>query len=161
MRLDKIINSLRDLTPQKRLELLGPELQKEKTEKGKEQILLLIEEAKEEQRSIEENLVKLEKVTRVEAEEPLLENIVQKEAIEEEQNNQKQRQIQRLYGLEDRKPADLYGREDLKFNEEDKQKSEYKQATEDRFTQEREQNFILDESKRLEKERKKYETGRV
>ena len=161
MRLDKIINSLRDLTPQKRLELLGPELQKEKTEKGKEQILLLIEEAKEEQRNIEENLIKLEKVTRVEAEEPLLENIVQKEAIEEEQNNQKQRQIQRLYGLEDRKPADLYGREDLKFNEEDKQKSEYKQATEDRFTQEREQNFILDESKRLEKERKKYETGRV
>jgi len=161
MRLDKIINSLRDLTPQKRLELLGPELQKEKTEKGKEQILLLIEEAKEEQRNIEENLIKLEKVTRVEAEEPLLENIVQKEAREEEQNNQKQRQIQRLYGLEDRKPADLYGREDLKFNEEDKQKSEYKQATEDRFTQEREQNFILDESKRLEKERKKYETGRV
>ncbi len=91
-----------------------------------------------------------------------MENIVEKEApLEEEQNARKQVEIQRIYGLEERKPQDVYGREEPKFMHEEKQKSEYKLATEDRFTQQREQSFKLDESKRLEKERKKYETGTV
>ncbi len=160
MKLDKLITLLRDLTPQQKLELLNSELKKEKTKKGKEQILLIIETAKIEQEDIEDKLRELSLKKQSKEEQPL-ENIVQKEAPpEEEQNSQKQVSIQRLYGIEEKKPQNIYGREELKFNLEDKQKTEYKLASEDRFTREREQSFISEEE-RLKRERKKYETGTV
>ncbi|MEK6953123.1 MAG: hypothetical protein AABX29_08990 [Nanoarchaeota archaeon] len=158
MKLDKLISSISELAPQQKLEVLGREIKNEKTEKGKEQILLLIESAKKEQEDIEERLREVVK----KPEQPL-ENIVSQEKppeIEETQNKQERDRLLRIYGVEERKPHELYGVEHTKTGQEEEKKSEYKLSHEDRFTQQREQNFISDEE-RLRRERKKYETGIV
>ena len=158
MKLDKLISSISELTPQQKLEVLGRELKNEKTGKGKEQILLLIETAKKEQEDIEERLREVAK--KPEQEQPL-ENIVQEKnpELDEVNNNKEKERVLRIYGVEERKPQELYGMEHTKESQEEK-KSEYKLSNEDRFTQQREQNFISEEE-RLKRERKKYETGRV
>jgi|SRR3989344_1155355 len=156
MKLDKLISSISELTPQQKLEVLGRELKNEKTGKGKEQILLLIETAKKEQEDIEERLREVAK--KPEQEQPL-ENIVQEKnpELDEVNNNKEKERVLRIYGVEERKPQELYGMEHTKESQEEK-KSEYKLSHEDRFTQQREQNFISEEE-RLKRERKKYETG--
>lgn len=156
MRFDKLTSSIADLTPQQKLEVLGKELKQEKTEKGKEQILLLIESAKREQEDIEERLKII--VKKPEEEKPL-EALVQEKPpeLEEIGNKQEKDRILRIYGIEERKPQDLYGIERTS-NQEEEKKSEYKSSHEDRFTQERGQNFISEDD-RLKRERKKYETG--
>ncbi|MBI2499146.1 hypothetical protein HYV88_02795 [Candidatus Woesearchaeota archaeon] len=158
MKLDKLVSSTSELTPQQKLEVLGRELKREKTEKGKEQILLLIESAKKEQEDIEERLREVAK--KPEQEQPL-ENIVQEKnpELDEVNNNKEKERVLRIYGVEERKPQELYGMEHTKESQEEK-KSEYRLSTEDRFTQQREQNFISNEE-RLKRERKKYEIGRV
>ncbi|MEK6934539.1 MAG: hypothetical protein AABW46_01545 [Nanoarchaeota archaeon] len=159
MNLDKIKESLQGLTPQQKLELLNKNLKNEKSEKGREQILLFIEEAKQEQLNIEANLKSLQVRTIERTREEQLENIVEEEQLAQTEQKRGE-EIQQLYGTkaQQNKTTGLYMRE-TQFYAENRSNRDYKPQESDRFTIEREQNLI-NPQKSLEKERRKYETGR-
>jgi len=163
----KIQDSLKGLTPQQRLEFLETTLEKEKNNKNKKQILTLIKETKKEQTLLEETIRQFESRKPLEEEkaEPL-ETMVEEEVAAQIQTK-KQEQPGQLYGLQptQSKPEDMYGAEKIQtkyISPERRKDSEYKSQPEfpsgARLTRE-EENLINTESHRLEKEKKKYETG--
>lgn len=153
---------LKNLAPQQKIDFLQ-ELLKNKKGKEKDQILTLIREAKQEQILLEESIRKFESRSRHEEhlpEEPL-ETIVEEEVAAQVQSKKEPTQ---LYGSPI-KPEDIYGSEKLQtkyLSPEARKNSEYKSQPEfpnrNAFTQE-ERNLINTESHRLEKQKKKYETG--
>ncbi|MEK6826496.1 MAG: hypothetical protein AABX90_02615 [Nanoarchaeota archaeon] len=165
MKIEKLQKSLKSLTHKQKLDVLKPLLLKEKNKKNKKQTQFLIKKIEDEKLILEEEIEKLQpKQVKEQKEEPL-EQIVQ-ESIEENPELKKQTTNLKIYGAEEKRPERLYGinnvKENIKYlSSAERKEQEYKFQPEglnvNRFTQ----DLSLDESKRLAKEKKKYETGTV
>lgn len=159
--MENLTDQLRILTPQQKLEFLEPLLKKKKG-KEKKQILTLIKEVKQEQSLLEESIRSLEKKRPIHEDHPEepLESIVEEEATTQAQ---KKEQPLQLYGSPV-KPGDMYGTERLEtkyLSSEEREKDKYKSQPEfpsGNILTSEERNLAGPE-KRLEKEKKKYETG--
>ena len=93
-----IQDTLKNLTPIQKLEILDKELEKAKSKKDKDQIKTLISGVKREQSVLEESLRQLETKKQEEPKEEHLEQIVEETAEEQPKGEKK-----------DTKPGDLYG----------------------------------------------------
>ncbi len=162
MKTDDLDQQLKDLTPQQKLSQLQKILEKERSQKKRKHLFSLIERVQHEQLLLHEGVRKLESSKKeAKKEEPeRLEALVEEEA----QKTQKKESPLKLYGNNDEKPTEhLYQREQVKgpIYATEKQQEQYRQAThqKERTTSE-EENLINSETHRLEKEKKKYETGR-
>lgn len=160
-----IQDRLKNLTPQQKLQFLEPLVRKKKGNE-KNQILTLIKEVEQEQTILEESIRKLESSrpreehTEGHPEEPL-ETIVEEEAASQAQK--KEEKPSQLYGAPPT-PQDIYGTEKIQtkyLSLEERKDKEYKSqpdfTPENRFS--REEESLINQEKRLEKEKKKYETG--
>ena len=167
MNLKKIQDSLLELTPQQKIEFLEEALDNEKNKDNKKQILKLIADAKEEQSTLEEGLRNIARQNpRQKEPEEDLEEIVAEEAVNLPEKKE-DKSIFSLYGVSQEKQAHQPYQvnnlqESIKYlSPEERKKGEYKSQPESlnapRFSSQQE----FDEAKKLEKERKKYETGRA
>ena len=168
MNIKKIQDSLRELTPQQKIEFLEASLSSKKNKKNKKQIISLITNAKEEQTRLEEGLRKIaQRKPKQEKPEEVLEEIVAEEASNLHLKKEEQK-IQSLYGISSEKQAkqqQTYGlnniQESVKYlSPEERKKEEYRFQPESLNASRYTQHQDFDETKKLEKERKKYETGR-
>jgi len=166
MKIDKIKDQLKDLTPQQKLEILKPLAEKEKSKKNKKEIQFLIEKINEERLVLEEEIEKLQtKPKKEENPEEQLEEIVD-ETIEENPQLKQQKDTLKPYGLEENKPESLYGTNTIKDNlkylsPNERKEKEYQSQPEGLNSREFFLHHTSDESKKAEKERKKYEAGTV
>ena len=165
MDINKIQESLKTLPPSQKLELLQSSLEKEKNKKNKKLLLYLIEKAKQEKSILEESISRLQKTdTKKEETEEPLETLVEEAA--QMQSKEQGAKSFRIYGANEQKPEELYGVEKLgakyltpELRKNKEYRSEPVHPHSDRFTLQEEQRLINSESHRLEKEKKKYQTG--
>ena len=152
MNIEKLKKELQGLTPIQKLGILRSLFKREKNEESRKRLFLFIEKAEKEKQLFDEELRNLESSAEQQEEEPL-ENIVE-QTIEENPELKK----------DEKKPTEIYGIDNIEKNIQylspaEREKTEYKFESSglqlNKFQEER----ILDESKRLEKEKKKYETG--
>ena len=152
--------SLKNLTPKQKLEFLNEKLNKEKNKEKKNEIKNLITIIKQEQALLRESIRQFESRRPPETTERRQEEPQEKQAepleeiIEEEAPPPQETKPTEIYGLGT--PRDKY------LSPDERKKDEYKfqpDLSRDRFTLEEQQNLINTESQRLEKEKKKYETG--
>ncbi len=145
MKLNKIKESLKELIPEQKIKILDS-LQDE--EKKKKEVQELLKEAKEEQRRLESSLRNIAEIVREKKQEQPLEQIVQQ--AQEEMPKKEQKSVKAIYGVEN----------NVKYlPSADK---EYKSSPEMRLTEvtHQERQNLINESERLEKEKKKYDTGK-
>ena len=152
MNIDNLQAKLKNLSSQQKLDILKPFIKKEKKEKAKKKLHLLIVKIEKEKEILDEEIKNLE-IRRQTQEEKPLENIIT-QTIEENPEIKKA----------EKKPTEIYGIDNVEKNVQylsptEREKREYKSTQEgimhSNFGWERE----TDESKRLEKQRKKYEIG--
>ena len=155
MQIEKIEESIKELTPDEKLKIIEPLLKKEKDKKKKATLFKIITKIKEEQRLIEENLQRLvEKPKKEENPRAHLETLVEEEA----QKMPKEETKLKPYGA-DIKPGRVYGiaQQEGPVYEQNKknQPPQYTQKPVG-LTSESEQNLIKSDSHRLQEDRKKY-----
>ena len=144
----KILESLKNLTPQQKIEFLQSKIENKKNKKSKKRILALIKEAKQEQKLLEETIRNFQKVTPItEKKEEPLEAIVEEAVTSQTKKEEKPSQ---LYGAQP-KPEDIYGLERLEskyLSNEERTKEKY-QAEPSGFSMAR---FTEEERKKLKKQ---------
>ena len=156
---ENIEQSLRDLTPSMKLEVLKERIHQEKNKKTRKLLLALEKKTEREQAAIEDSIKHLEHIRKTpeKGEEERLETLVEEEAVK---HPQKTTPLS-LYGVETKEVDRLYTREEPKgpiYSSREEKKKDYQPL--DRFTSEEGQNLINSEHRSLEKQRKKYETGK-
>ncbi|MFH1592780.1 MAG: hypothetical protein ABIB47_05430 [Candidatus Woesearchaeota archaeon] len=159
MKIDKIKERLKDLTPQQKLNILEPLFEKEKDKKSKKEIQFLIKRTEEEKLVLEEEISKLGKKPKKEEKEEPLENIVEETLEENPDLKRKTKDLQKLYSLEEKKPDNLYAVGDIKYLSSNGAKEQEYKAEPEGLNVDRFQEVHMSETKKLEKARKKYESG--
>ena len=167
MDIEKIKKQLKNLTPKQKLDFLNPLFEEEKDKEKKKELNLLIKKSQSEQLILDSEIKNFEQKIKIsenkEQEISSLENIIQ-ESVEENPNLAKDQKPMELYGTENLKPNLLYGANNIEKNinylsPQEREKEQYKAQPEALNVNRSFHDINLDESKRLEKEKKKYETG--
>jgi len=144
----KIFESLKNLTPQQKIEFLESALEKKKNKKYKKRILILIKKAKQEQQLLEDTIKNFQKITPIsEKKEDLLEALVEQESTLQAKKEEKSAQPYRTQT----KQEDTYGLERLeaKYQSPEERTKEKYQSEPQGFSMTR---FTEEERKKLKKQ---------